>query len=82
MVEVLACADGQRSLEHIPRLVFRVLMQRRLVEGLISGAALRRPLGQHKLGTGRGQDSSGQLLRSDLRCSHDTTSSLSMTHCA
>jgi hypothetical protein len=49
-------------------------MQRRLVEGLVSGTALRRPLGQHELGSGRGQGSSGEPLRGDLRCKHDRAS--------
>jgi hypothetical protein len=71
LVDVLADADRQHSLEHIPGFIFWMFMQRRLVEGFIPGAALRCPLGQHELGVGRGQDSSGKPLRSDLGCSHD-----------
>src|SRR5580658_4628610 len=35
-MDVLTGADRQRSLEHIPGLIFRVLVQRRLVDGLIA----------------------------------------------
>jgi hypothetical protein len=73
-VDVLAGADPQRSLEHIPGLVFWVLVQRRLVERLVSGAALRRPLRQHEPGAGRGQGGSGRPPRSDLWGGRDRAS--------
>lgn len=54
-----------------PSTTMSTRQQRRLVDGLITDAALRGPLGQHEPGTGRGQGSSGKPLRGDLWRGHD-----------